>query len=326
MPKIQTVCGPIDSAELGSTLMHEHILVSDLVMRYNFSDWFNADEFIPHAKMLIGRAKERGVKTIVDATPVDLGRDIDLIRRVAETAEIQIIASTGFYCNEHRYLADSAPEYLAELMIGELEHGIRDTGVRPGIIKCASDGALTPVNKQVLRAAALASLATGTPITTHATNGTPLAQALFLLEQGVPAHKIVIGHCGDCNDVPYLEQVLQTGCYIGMDRFGLDQYMPLHERVGTLVQLWKKGYLGQMVLSHDFSLFIDTPDYAKNIHSAWTIFKNRDWSRQAFQLTYLADVAFPALKEQGMTDGDINRMMCGNPRSYFEQAYQTAEE
>ena len=80
---IQGVLGPIDTAELGQTLMHEHITCADWSMRMNFgARFFEFDQVAEIAAGQLGKAKALGVRTVVDGTPVNLGRDIRLIRRM----------------------------------------------------------------------------------------------------------------------------------------------------------------------------------------------------------------------------------------------------
>lgn len=96
--KIHGVLGPLDTAALGQTLMHEHITCADWSMRMNFgSRFFEFDQVAAMAAAQLKKAKALGVTTMVDGTRINLGRDIRLIREVAQRAEINIIASSGFY-------------------------------------------------------------------------------------------------------------------------------------------------------------------------------------------------------------------------------------
>ncbi|MGH7318724.1 MAG: phosphotriesterase family protein, partial [Candidatus Rokuibacteriota bacterium] len=104
MAKVNGVLGPIDTAELGFTLMHEHVLVANWAMRQAFAGWLDREAQVQHAAAEARAAKERGVRTLVDLTPINLGRDITVIREVAERAEVQVIAATGFYWVEEPWL------------------------------------------------------------------------------------------------------------------------------------------------------------------------------------------------------------------------------
>ena len=101
--KIQTVLGPIDDSELGFTLMHEHIINIEWNFARAFSDFYDrksvVDMFAEEAEAL----KAYGVKTFVDATPINLGRDTILMRECAERTGLQIIGCTGLYWQEWPY-------------------------------------------------------------------------------------------------------------------------------------------------------------------------------------------------------------------------------
>ena len=98
--KVNTVLGPIDTKKLGKTLMHEHILCANWTARMNYPDWLNRKELIDMAVSMLKRLKDCGFDTIVDGTPPALGRDVSVLKEVSEKAEINIIASTGFYWYE----------------------------------------------------------------------------------------------------------------------------------------------------------------------------------------------------------------------------------
>jgi len=80
MSQVNTVLGPVDSKDLGFTLMHEHVMVVNHVMRSTFSEWINQDNIIKQAVEDVLMAKKLGVQTIVDATPINLGRDVSIIK------------------------------------------------------------------------------------------------------------------------------------------------------------------------------------------------------------------------------------------------------
>ena len=114
---IQGVLGPIDTAELGQTLMHEHITCADWSMRMNFgARFFEFDQVAEIAAGQLGKAKALGVRTVVDGTPVNLGRDIRLIREVARRTGLNFIASTGFYYQEEPWLYFRDEEEIYDLL------------------------------------------------------------------------------------------------------------------------------------------------------------------------------------------------------------------
>jgi len=309
---VNSVLGEIDSKDLGITLMHEHIASIDSSMHRAFPDWFNRKETISKAVKQLKQAKQHGLKTIVDATPINLGRDIHLLKEVAEKSQIQIIPSTGFYYTEEPFLIGWKIEHLVQLLLLEVESGIQGTDIVPGVIKCASNEEISKTNEMLLRTAARLHVASGLPVITHSSsvskNG--LAQQKILLEEGVDPAKLVIGHCGETDDIPYLEALLEHDCYIGLDRFGLDILFPMERRIEVCAELCERGYDKQIVVSHDCNVFIDwwPPDVMPSVRSS-----NPRWSFDHI----LVDV-IPKLMEKGVSQRQIDAMTVENPMKIFK--------
>jgi phosphotriesterase-related protein len=308
MAKINSVLGVIDTADLGFTLMHEHILVADWSMRQAFQDWVDLDARIEEAVKEVCSAKQRGVQTIVDATPINLGRDIHVIREVAARAEMQIIAATGLFWFEERWLANWDVDRIVGFLIRDIDSGIQGTDIKAGIIKAATGpSGVTPVNRKSLQVAARLHLATGLPITTHteAADRTGLAQQDVLEEEGVDLGRVVIGHCGDTDDVEYLEEILQRGSLIGMDRFGLDMILSTEKRIDTVAELCHRSWAERIVLSHDACCFID-----------WFGETIRDHPPH-WNFRHIPDDIIPALRQAGVSDQQITAMTVTNPAHVF---------
>ena len=127
---IQGVLGPIDTAELGQTLMHEHITCADWSMRMNFgARFFEFDQVAEIAAGQLGKAKALGVRTVVDGTPVNLGRDIRLIREVARHEKTLI--PEDFEYADLTGLTLEAREKLARIRPRNLGQAGRIPGVSP---------------------------------------------------------------------------------------------------------------------------------------------------------------------------------------------------
>jgi phosphotriesterase-related protein len=311
MAMLQTVTGPIDSADLGFTLMHEHILVANWSMRMALPGWIDRDQLVARAIEEVRSAAARGVRTIVDLTPVNLGRDIDVIRAVAEGAEMQIIAATGFYWTEEPFFQGWDVDRLVEFLLPDLEKGIQGTDARAGIIKCATDHlGVTQTNEKLLRVAARLHRATGAPISTHTSSRhrTGLAQQQIFADEGVDLSRVVIGHCGDTTDLAYLKEILAQGSTIGMDRFGLDMLLPLADRVSTIAKLCGDGLCERMVLSHDASCHIDwfPREAVAQLAPRWN-------------MRHISDDVLPALRAEGVSEAQIEALCVANPRRVFER-------
>lgn len=309
MAVINSVAGPLDTADLGFTLMHEHIVVLSPGVAANFPIW-NREEEIERAATKVREAMARGVKTIVDLTAGDW-RDIPFVQEVVRRTGIQVIVATGLYYDVPRYFRSRSADHAAELFVRDIREGIAGTGVKAGIIKCATDEAgIDPQVEKVLRAAARAHRATGVPISTHthAASQVGLRQQDIFQEEGVDLSRVIIGHSGDSDDIDYLRRLMDRGSYIGMDRFGLEMILPTEKRVATIAQLCRLGYAERMVLSHDASCFFDWYDPALMRQAA------PNW-----HYNFIPDEVIPALRRAGVSEEEIRMMTVDNPRRIFER-------
>jgi len=310
---VNSVLGKIDPTDLGFTLMHEHIASVNPSMIQAFPEWFNRQETIAKAVKELRYAKQQGLHTIVDATPFNLGRDIWLLREVAEKSGVNIIASTGFYHVDEPFLMGWEINHLVDLLLSEMEFGIQGTDIKPGVIKCASETKITETNEKLLRVSARLHKLSGLPVITHSSsvNQNGLAQLEILLDEEVDVTKLVIGHCGDTTDVDYLETLLANGCYIGLDRFGLDMQLSMESRVDVCVELCEKGYEDQIVVSHDYNVFLDwfPRDVLPNI-------LEQSASRWSFH-HILLDI-IPRLHDKGVSEKQVKNITIENPSKIFQ--------
>lgn len=313
---IQSVSGLLSVDELGTTLMHEHILQANWSMRMSYKDWFDYDSFIEWAAVDVGRTKEMGIKTLVEQTPVCLGRDIHAIKDVAERTGMQIIVSTGFFYTENQWMFGRAEENFVKWLMKDIEEGIQDTDIRPGLIKCGTDTpGITELNCTLLKAHARTSKLSGLPIATHSwhKNRSGIGQMDIFEEEGLNPKKILVGHCGDTNDIPYLEELLRRGCYIGLDRFGDDAKNPLESRVNTLMELCDRGWIRQLMISHDYVSFVDLGNFE------WETKRHQDPDDAKYNSRYIHRYVLPLLREKGFGEEEITQLLQGNPRAYFAE-------
>lgn len=317
--EVETVRGPMSTAELGATLMHEHVFVLNTEIQQNFPESWDEEERIADAIAKLNELYGRGVRTIVDPTVIGLGRYIPRIQRVAERTQLNIIVATGLYTyNDVPFyfhyrgpgtLLDG-PEPMVEMFVKDVTEGIAGTGVKAAIFKCATEAAgLTPGTERVLRAIARAHRQTGAPITTHTHAHTHRGrdQQRVFEEEGVDLGRVIIGHCGDSTELDYLEELMDRGSTIGMDRFGIDSILPFEDRVRVVAELCAAGYSDRMVLSQDASCFIDwfDPEIIRAAMPNW-------------KFTHISDDVVPALRSRGIDQAQIDQMLIENPRRIFE--------
>lgn len=322
MPQtVNTVTGPVDVDQLGPTLMHEHLLIG-------YPGW-EADTLRPGSSRdamvatCVGKIEAmqaQGVRSMLDPCPNDLGRDVTLAKEVAERTGFNIICATGLYKEDEggyahwhfRREIGSAIEQMAELFVHELTRSIGDTGVRAGIIKVATGvGQITDYEYCVLEAAAIASLETGAPITTHTDQGTMGdAQQQFLTGKGVPAHRIIIGHSCGSADHDYHTGILDRGSYLGFDRFGLELLVPDAQRVEALVTLLKQRRETQIVVSHDGVWCTRGEPFPQAILDTMD-------PEVLFDPTHFHRRIVPRLLEAGISQEQVDTLLVDNPRRFF---------
>jgi phosphotriesterase-related protein len=315
---VQTARGAIDSADLGRTLMHEHVFVLTTDVQQNLTDW-DEEVRVADAVEKLTALKSAGIDTIVDPTVIGLGRYVPRIERIANQVDINIVVATGVYTYDtapfyfmHRGPAVSAdlPDPMLAMFVRDVEGGIPGTGVKAAFLKCAIDHfGMTPDVERILRTVAKAHRATGAPITvhTHPASQNGLDVHRVLTEEGVEPQRVVLGHSGDSTDADHLSELAELGYTLGMDRFGIDTTSPFDDRVGIVVELAKRGYADRMVLSQDAACLLDwvEPDLLPLVLPKWNY------------LHITTDV-LPALRERGVTEAQIDQMLVGNPRRYFE--------
>jgi phosphotriesterase-related protein len=234
---------------------------------------------------------------------------------VADEAGLQVIPATGIYTYEHlpQPMMNRDEDAIAQIFVHDIENGIQGTDIKAAFIKCAADEpGVTPNLEKVHRAAARASLQTGRPIMAHSrpASGTGLDQMRIFTEEGVDPAKVQIAHTGDTDDLDYIEKLLDTGCWIGMDRYGLDIFLPTEQRQATVLALLERGYADRMFLSQDYCSTIDwfppevEEQLAKEVVPKWS-------------MTFLFEEVIPELKERGMTDEQLDQMMVENPKRWL---------
>ena len=319
MPFLNTARGAVDLADLGVTLMHEHVFVMTTEIMQNYPQaWGDGAKREADAVARLTELKSRGVDTIVDLTVVGLGRYIPRIARIAAATELNIVVATGLYTYDDvpmffHYLGPGAPlggpEPMVEMFVRDIEHGIADTGVKAAILKCATDEpGVTPGVERVLRAVAQAHRQTGVPISTHTHAATRrgLDQQRIFAEEGVNLSRVVIGHSGDTTDIGYLEELIAAGSYLGMDRFGVDAFLGFEDRVNTVATMCARGHADRMVLSHDASCYFDA------LPEATLPVALPNW-----HYLHIHDDVLPALRQRGVTEEQLTTMLVDNPRTIF---------
>jgi phosphotriesterase-related protein len=252
---VMTVLGEVDATDLGLTLTHEHIYL-DQLREYRRDGLLNDPAL---ARSELEAFREAGGRTIVDCTSEGLGRDPLALRAIAERTGLHVVMGSGHYRRPYidvDWLDRTSTNGIADAIVRDIEEGVQGTGVRAGIIgEIGHDRSMSAVEERVFRAAARAHLRTGLTITTHAARW-PVgpAQVELLRSEGVPAHRIIVGHCDTVPVEGYLEDLVAMGVYVQLDTVRGQTEYDTAARVESVLRLFRAGLGRQVLVSHDVCL------------------------------------------------------------------------
>jgi phosphotriesterase-related protein len=115
MTTVETALGPVATAELGPTLMHEHVVTRSPGVQENWPHLWDRNAILALAEGKMADLHRRGIRALVDLTTVDLGRDIDLIVDVARRSPVHVIVATGVWWMPQRCLQLHGVDAVADL-------------------------------------------------------------------------------------------------------------------------------------------------------------------------------------------------------------------
>ena len=314
-PLVQTVRGPVVAAELGRTLPHEHVVILQPEALQNYgrvwgASYWDEDAGVRDAIEKLRAVRDAGYRTFVDPTAPGLGRCIPRIQRINAAVDLNIVVATGVYAflELPNFLHYRGAEAIAGLFVRELREGIDNTGVRAAFIKCAVEehGVVGDIPR-ILDAVAIAARETGAPVMVHtnATAGTGTLALEALTSRGVDPTRLVVAHAGDSNDLPYLRAIADTGAILGFDRFNIPHFNPDADRVRTLLALLEEGYGDRIHLSHDAACFMDF------------MVGDPNFADERPDYLHLSTQILPVLRDNGVTEAQIDEMTIDNPRRFL---------
>jgi phosphotriesterase family protein len=285
----------------GYTLMHEHIFI-DLsgIKKLDDCRLDCKNETIEEFKKLY----ENGVRNITEVTNIGMGRDVNYIKEVSEKSGINVICATGFY-KEHFYpefVYEKNEKELSEIMKNDILKGIDGTDIKAGIIGeiGSSKDIITETELKVFKSAIITHLETGVPITTHTSLGTMGHEQVKLFkEYKVNTDKIVIGHVDLSGNVEYILEMLYNGVYVEFDTIGKNNYLADDIRIEMLKEIEKRELIDRVFLSMDITR------------------KSNMEYKGGIGYNYIFNVFIPKLKEAGIKENSIEKMLKINPQNFY---------
>ncbi|MFA6185724.1 MAG: phosphotriesterase [Phycisphaerae bacterium] len=306
---IMTVRGPIKPGSFGKALPHEHILVDFIGADKTGTGRYDAKEVVSIMLPYLRELKNRGFTGFVDCSPAFLARDVKVLKRLSEQTGIHILTNTGCYgANNGKYLpeyviAESADQ-LAARWTAEWENGIEGTGIYPGFIKTAvNPGALNDTDKKLIQAAAMTHLKTGLTIACHTGQAqAALAVLEIIRQQGVDPSTLIIVHANGIADPNVRIKIAAAGAWVELDGVNKNS---IAQNVQFIKELMLAGLLNRTLVSQDAGWY--------NVGDE----KGGQTDNKIRPFTAIADQLIPALKQAGLTNAQIRRLIVENPAKAY---------
>lgn len=298
---IQTVTGSVRLSDLGFSLSHEHIM-SNFGKPIDETSEYDEDQLFKQVVPYLEYLKSLGVETIFDCTTEYFGRRVDLLSRISETSNIQIITNTGFYgAAGDKYIPSFAYSAsvaeIASIWIDEFEHGIEGTAIKPGFIKLGFDGGNpSKIDKKLFEAGIYAHLSTGLVLAVHTGENIEAVnyQINLLNRHGVDLSSWIWIHANKYEDDRILLEIASRGAWISLDglsSINVDKYL---ERIKKFKE---RGLLDHLLVSHDGNGFPAGGD----IRPFEDIMKS----------------LVPAMYEEGFSKQEVDLILIENPKNAF---------
>jgi phosphotriesterase-related protein len=247
----------------------------------------------------IDKARAVGVTTLVECSPVGVGRRVDLVRAVSEATNFPIVVPTGIYREPWipAWAHAAGEDKLRDWMLAELQDEIEDTGVRAAWIKLsAGDDGITACEAKILRAAAAGGVATNAVIGSHTIRGRVVRDQLDIVETaGYAPERFIWIHTQAEPDFALHLEMARRGAWLEYDGIGNpDEDETYIERI---LRVLDAGFGHKLMLSHD-----------------------RGWYDPAQPgggtprpFTYISEHFLPKLRARGVDEATIRQLTCTNP-------------
>jgi phosphotriesterase-related protein len=338
--KVQTVLGIIDADNLGTTLMHEHLLHDMTVyfiepaasgersLAYEPVSmdnlwWVRLHESnnLDNMRLTIEQlaTKEAMVyklatgDTIVELTTAGVfGRDPLGLVRIARATGLNIVMGTGYNSAALHppQFATRTEEDITEELVSDITIGVDNTGVRAGIIGEIGCSTLAESERMVLRCCAVAQQRTGVAISIHPspTDDLVLEIAKILADAGADLSHTIIGHVDVTGfSRATCHKLADANCYIGFDNFGLEGLLELPGlgRAVELSDMQRINNIMQLIGDGYLNQIIVSQDIST---------KHRLTSYGGLGYAHILRDIVPVMRTKGMTEEQIHKLLVENPK------------
>jgi phosphotriesterase-related protein len=256
---LHTVMGPLSyEAVRGPVLSHEHLAL-DLDLQGDGGAVLDAERHGPAVTAELAALREEfDLSLVIELTCRGMGRDPRALAAIARESGVAVVAATGWYYEPFHTpeVAAASVEELAGSLVREIEDGFDATGIRPGVLGEVGSHGDVPSEPEArsLRAAARAAVTTGLSVATHAQLGRGgLAQLELLTAEGLPPHRVSVGHQDLLDDPAVHKELAASGAYVAFDTVGKESYQSDEIRLRSLLGLIESGHADRALLSCDIS-------------------------------------------------------------------------
>lgn len=299
MTKLITTLGEKSKEELGIILPHEHIFVDLGPIEARSYENANTDDVVRVMVPELLKAKKGGVSALVEATPVGVGRRVDIVKAVSEAADLPVVVATGIY--REPWVPDwalkASQQELRQWMLKELNEGVESTGIKAAWIKLsAGDEGITATETKLLRAAAEAGQVSNAIIGSHTIKARVVEAQLDILEETYTATRFIWIHTQQEADFKLHLKMAKRGAWLSYDMIGSERFSDEYY-IDCLQRLMDAGYKEQILLSHDRGWFDPS--------------KPNGGEQKPFD--YLTGVFVPKLERAGFLERDIHQLLVLNP-------------
>ena len=338
---IETVLGPIAPEELGTTMMHEHLIWDQSVYLKQRAEVSPEEAFLDEpvrvdkmqkiryyylhahrdnviqldgaqAAEEVQHYRDAGGCSLVDCSCRGIARDPAVDAAVAKKTGVQIVMSTGFY------IAGSCPESESlsvrekkDFFLRELTEGISDTGVRAGVIgELGVSEAFPACEARTLAAGAQAQAETGAAILIHQPGLVKAGHEILdiIEENGGDPGKTVLCHCDPlCEDILYLKSLLDRGATLSFDQFGLECLI----RIAGYRGLWLPRDIDRV---RAVARLCELGYSGQLVLSQDLCFKSCYVKYGGGGYAHVLENMLPIMRMEGVRERAIHRMLIENPR------------
>ena len=299
MKSIQTVLGEVQVKDIKRICVHEHLLLdmtheaiepkTEAEKQMFYGDicmdnlgLLRRNPYVVRTNLMLDSVEDAveevkplmncGCNLLLDLTSVGLGRNVRGLKAISEKTGLNIACGCGLFVHDSRIeaYADWTVDQLTKWMLGEINDGIEDTGIRPAVIgEIGTSEKIYPIEERALIAAANASVGTNLPVYIHTYpwSRAGLDAVDLLRREGVQAEKICLCHLDVDFDEEYIFQALNRGVYVEFDNLSKEYCFEPADgafaggpfetdwaRVEMMKKLIGRGYVDRLLAANDLCL------------------------------------------------------------------------